>query len=372
MFRGKLFKKEMMKILLVGGGTSGHILPALSIAREILRKEPNTQLLYVGSRSMADRELVTQAGFKFVGVPAGKWRRYFDLRNLIDIFVTLIGVITALFVVIFFWPDRVLIKGGYVGVPVGLAAWLLGRKILLHESDTVMGVANRVLAPLSRKICVSFPLEAYEGNRKLSRKLIFTGVPINEEFYNKAIGPISLPLTDKKPVILVIGGSQGAHAINQLIQNTLSQLLLDYQVLHQTGAADYAGLRSWKDSNDYAKDYHPIDFVSNSEMASLIKRSAVIISRAGATTAFEIAAVGRPAILIPLPCSANNHQYANAKYLSDKGAAALLLQSEATPAVLLERLERVVHSDMGKRLAFNIRELTNPSAAERIADELLQ
>lgn len=329
-------------------------------------------MLYVGSLKGSDRQLVTEAGIKFIGVPAGKWRRYFDLRNLVDIFVTIGGFITALFVVIFFWPERVLIKGGYVGVPVGLAALVLGRRLILHESDTVMGVANRILAPLASKICVSFPLEAYENNRKILSKLIFTGVPINEVFYNRAIGEIPLPINDKKPMVFVTGGSQGAHAINQLIQNSLPQLLSNYQVVHQTGSADYAGLQSWKASSDFGQDYHPIDSIPNVQMASLMKRAAVIISRAGATAAFEIAATGRPAILIPLPNSANDHQYANAKYLSDKGAAALLLQSEATPTVLVERIARVVHSDMGKRLAFNIRELAYPLAAERIADELLQ
>jgi UDP-N-acetylglucosamine--N-acetylmuramyl-(pentapeptide) pyrophosphoryl-undecaprenol N-acetylglucosamine transferase len=362
----------MMKILLVGGGTSGHVLPALSIAREILKKDPKAQLLYVGSLKGTDRALVTEAGIKFIGVPAGKWRRYFDLRNLIDIVVTLVGFITALFVVIFFWPDRVLIKGGYVGVPVGLAAWILGRKLILHESDAVMGVANRVLAPLARKICVSFPLEAYENNKRLLRKLVFTGVPVNSMFYDKTIGQIDLSLNDKKPVILVTGGSQGAHAINQLIQGSLPQLLSEYQVVHQTGTADYAAAQSLKASSDLGRDYYPIDLVPNTQMSSLMKRAAVIISRAGATAAFEIAAVARPAILIPLPGSANNHQYANAKYLSDKGAAALLLQSEATPAVLAERIERVVRSDMGKRLAFNIRELANLAAAEQIATEILK
>ena len=278
----------------------------------------------------------------------------------------------ALGVVIFFWPNRVLVRGGYVGVPVGLAAWLLGRRLILHESDAVMGVANRILAPLASRICVSFPLEAYEGSKKVINKLMFTGVPINEEFYNKTIGQIDLPLNDKKPVVLVTGGSQGAHAINQLVQNSLPQLLNEYQVVHQTGVADYAGAQSWKASTDQAKDYHPIDSLLNTQMASLMKRSAVIISRAGATAAFEIAATGRPAILIPLPGSANNHQYANAKYLSDKGAAVLLPQSEATPTVLAERVERVVRSDMGKRLAFNIRELANPEAALAIAEEILK
>lgn len=361
-----------MKILLVGGGTSGHVLPALSVARAILSGEPKAQLLYLGSLRGNDRKLVTEAGIKFIGIPAGKWRRYFDLRNLGDVLVTLVGFVTSLFTIIFFWPDRVFIKGGYVGVPVGLAAGLLRRPLVLHESDTVMGAANRVLAPLARKICVSFPIEAYGGNKRISRKLLFTGVPVNEVFYDKTIGKLVIPLTDKKPLLLVTGGSQGAHAINQLIHGSLPQLLRDYQVVHQTGALDYAAAQSWKESSGVSRDYYPVDFLPNTQIASLVKRASVIVSRSGATAIAEMAAVGRAAILIPLPGSANDHQYHNAKYLSDKGAAVLLPQAEATPEVLLERIERVVRSDMGKRLAFNIRELAKPDAAERIAGELLK
>lgn len=315
---------------------------------------------------------MAEAGLKFIGIPAGKWRRYFDLRNLVDIVITLAGFIIAFFVVIFFWPDRVFVKGGYVGAPVGLAAWLLGRPLILHESDTVMGVANRVLAPFARKICVSFPITAYGGGKKLLSKLLFTGVPVNEVFYSKEIGRIDLPLHDKKPLLFVTGGSQGAHAINQLMQNALPQLLSEYQVVHQAGANDYAGSQSWQEGSGLGRDYHPVDFLPNTQMASLMKRSAVIVSRAGATAIAEIAAVGRAAILIPLPGSANDHQYRNAKFLSDQGAAALLLQDEATPVVLAERIERVVRSDMGKRLAFNIRELSKADAAEQIASEILK
>jgi len=145
---------------------------------------------------------VCNAGYNFIGIPAGKWRRYFAWRNILDIFITFIGFVFAFFIIIFYWPNKVFIKGGYVGLPVGLAAFILRRKIILHESDAVMGLTNKILMRFAYKICVSFPIELYKLPNNLASKLIYTGVPVNDVFYIKELGDTNnVSLDPSKPLI---------------------------------------------------------------------------------------------------------------------------------------------------------------------------
>jgi len=313
---------------------------------------------------------VRGAGLRFLGVPAGKWRRYFDLRNLVDVFITLAGFIVSLFVVLIFWPNQVFIKGGYVGIPVGLAAGILRRPIILHESDSVMGMANRILAHLASRICVSFPLDSYQLPDSIKKKMVYTGVPINDVFYSKELGSLDISFKEDKPIVLIMGGSQGARIINQTVKEALPQILEKYQVVHLAGGLDYPALKS--DLNQLNNlDYHLFDFLPNTQVASLMKKSAVIISRAGATAIAEIAAVNKPAILIPLKGSANNHQYYNAQYLNQKEAAVIIEQDNLTPQLLTDSIDKIVQSDLGRRLSFNISGLMQKGAAEKITKILL-
>lgn len=314
---------------------------------------------------------MAEAGFRFIGIPAGKWRRYFDWRNFVDIFITLGGLIVAMLVILFFWPDKVFIKGGYVGVPVGLAAWVLRRPIVLHESDSVIGVANNILVRLAYRICVSFPKDAYQVAQPLSQRLIYTGVPVNEVFYSKEVGDLDIKLMDDKPMILVMGGSQGARAINKVVKDALPQLLEAYQVVHLAGGWDYTALQRWAE-NAGARQYYLFDFLPNTKIATLMKKSSMIISRAGATAISEIAAVGKPAIFIPLPGAANNHQFYNAKYLADRDAAVLIEQAQITTELLVKQINQILKSDLGKRLSFNISSFGKREAAREIAELLTQ
>jgi len=319
---------------------------------------------------LTDSRLVREFGFRFLGVPAGKWRRYFDLHNLIDIFVTLVGFIVSLFVVLIFWPNKVFIKGGYVGIPVGLAAAILRRPIILHESDSVMGIANRILARLANRICVSFPLNSYQLPVSIKKKMIYTGVPVNEAFYSKELGSLDMPLKENKPLVLIIGGSQGARIINQTVKKALPQILEKYQVVHLSGSLDYSILKNNLNQFDNS-NYYLFDFLPNIQIALLMKRSAVIVSRAGATAIAEIAAVGKPAILIPLKGSANNHQCRNADYLSQIEAAIIIEQDNLTPQLLVDSIDKIVQSDLNKRLSFNISSLMQKDATTKITKILL-
>lgn len=350
------------------------MLPTLSVGRIIRERNPAVNILYLGSTKSIDSKLVREAGFSFIGIPAGKWRRYFDLRNFGDIFITCFGFVMALVIIAIFWPNKIFIKGGYVGVPVGLAAWVLRRPIILHESDSVIGVANRILIRFANQVCVSFPPDTYlsdsERSRSFTSSLIYTGIPINNVFYVKEPGSINIPLIEDKPLILVMGGSQGARAINKVVKDALPELLKDYQVVHLVGGFDYQIFQQWV-KNAEVKNYYLFNFLPNTQIASLMKQAAVIISRAGATTIAEIAAVGKPVIFIPLPSSANNHQYHNAKYLADRGAAIMIDQNEATAQLLIEKVNKILKSDLGKRLVFNITSFAKKDAAEKIADILI-
>ena len=361
-----------MKILLVGGGTSGHVLPALSVGRAILKKAPQSEVLFVGSLRSADRAEVVAAGFKFVSIPAGKLRRYWDWQNLADVFRTLAGFFVALGIMLRFWPDRVFIKGGYVGVPVGLAAKLLGRPMVVHESDSHIGLANRLLLPLAKTVCVAFPVDSYRLSRLYSQRLIHTGIPLNELFYASEIpNNTGVVFPQHQPLLLILGGSQGAHTINQTIKTVLPQLLRDYVVVHLSGSHDFSGLKEWA-MNERFRNYFLFESLSNEQVAYLMKKSALIISRSGATTIAEIAAIGKPVILVPLPGSASEHQLRNAEYLAGKGAAVMIEQDNLSPEILQELIFKILNSDLGARLVFNIKSMTQKGADDKIADLILQ
>lgn len=360
----------MMKILLAGGGTSGHVLPTLLVGSALKRKNPQSKFLYVGSLRRGDRELVEAAGFSFVGIPAGKWRRYPDLKNLIDLITGLLGVLVAFFVVLCFWPDKVFIKGGFVGLPVGIAAWILRRPIVLHESDVVMGAANRILAKLAQKVCVSFPLNGYDLPSAIKTKLVYAGVPINEVFFNSTIGKLAISLSSQLPLILIMGGSQGAHAMNEIVKTVLPTLTSEYEMVHLTGELDHEAMQNWAKSNAI-KNYLPLSSLPNQQVATLMKKADLIISRAGATALMEIAAVGKPAILIPLPGSASDHQYLNAKYFADREATILMEQASIIPEKLIDQIHHIMQTGLGDKLKQNVVKLATQNAAETIADVLI-
>lgn len=325
----------------------------------------------MGSRNKADRETVEAAGFKFVSIPAGKLRRYWDWQNLVDGFKILSGIATAKGIIWRFHPDKIFIKGGFVGVPVGVAAWLFRRPIIIHESDSKMGLANRLLMPLARWICVSFPPDSYHIPKAQTRKLIHTGIPLSEIFYQSEISNnTGIPFSTHKPFLLILGGSQGARALNQIVKELLPDWVQDYQVLHLAGKTDFAEIKQWAE-DEHFRNYYLFESLPNEQVAYLMRQAAVIISRAGATTIAEIAASAKPTILIPLPGSASNHQVQNAEYLAAKGAAVVIEQADLTPAILQERIFKILQSDLGPRLVFNLKQIAQKDAAEKIADLIL-
>lgn len=355
---------------MAGGGTGGHILPTLAVADSLKNKLPGVELLYIGSRRVEDRRLVEAAGIEFKGIHAGKLRRYLSWENFLDIFRFWLGIWEAGRIIKKFRPQVVFAKGGYVSLPVVLAAKRLEIPVVLHESDSHLGLANKIALKSATKLAVSWPIQNYWQNEpklgKYADKFVYTGLPMAPEFINWKAGKL---FENGLPIILITGGSQGAHAINEMVWEILPQLLRRFNVAHQAGKLDIgeAERRKADLAPEIRDNYLPFEFDRNI-FSSALHLADLVISRSGSFV-FELAVLEKPAILIPLPSSANDHQMKNAQWMANNGAA-VTLSEELGSAKLLEIVDDLM-VDSGKRLAMSdtIKTLGEQSrtAAETIA-----
>lgn len=372
---------------MVGGGTSGHISPTLACADSLLSKGSDISILYVGQNSGPEADIVRRNNLPFIGIQAGKWRRYqsiawyrlfFRAKNLFlnikDIFAVFRGIIQSIRLIMSWKPDAIFIKGGYVGLPVGLAALLLRRPYIIHESDIVMGWTNRILAPGAKKVAVGFPKEFYP--HIATEKLVFTGNPIRSGLtgYHRLEGVQMLKLKAELPILLVVGGSQGARFINQLILESLPRLLDKTQVVHICGQKDekqIANSVSKLGLGENIKRYRSFGFL-HEELGPILAAADIVISRPGASAIAELAALSKPVILIPNEHLAGGHQLANALALSRKGAARILRESKLTPDQLIAEVNKILSSeDEQQKLATDIKAFAAPEAAEILAKQIL-
>lgn len=343
---------KKIKIVLVGGGSSsGHITPVVAVAAE-LNKQP-VGLLWIGDSFERTRLLASEAQVPYRAIPTGKLHRYFTLENLKTPFLYWAGIRTAVKILREFRPAVVFAKGGSVSLPVVVAAHRLGIPIIIHESDAVMGLANRRAARLAAKICISFPASNYPDLPP--EKLVFTGVPVRPEFLRVKANKHS------RPQLLVTGGGQGSRAINEVVWAALPDLLASVDVVHLTGA-DWTA-----DATRYVRNgYRPLGYAT-AEMAQLVVDADLVVSRASGTTLAEVAVAGKPAILVPLPSAANDHQRANAAVWEGAGAALVIEQAALTPVALVAAVQAIVGNK--KRAATMVRaaqSLAQPNAAEKI------
>lgn len=348
----------MKRIILTGGGTAGHISPILALI-DILKKNARLKYLYVGSRSGPEREIAKRDKLNFYGIFAGKRRNYASFSNFIDFFKIFFGLIQSYFLLKSFRPEIIFAKGGYVTVPILYWAKRFKIPIVIHESDVTIGRTNLWASTFAKKICLGFPLHYYRENLP-REKLVYTGIPIKRDFFAQT------PTKNLRPVILATGGSQGSNKINELFRQIAADLN-DYEVYHLTGPKEFNELKE-KLENEF---YHVIAF--SDEMPQMINRADIIISRAGASTIAEIAALGKPAILIPFPNAYLNHQAANAKILTDKNAAVVISEKNLTASSLLSIIKRLAEDDEFRRLlGHHIREFAAPNAASEIVDILFE
>lgn len=323
----------MKKIVMTGGGTAGHVTPNIALL-PALQKE-GYEISYIGSYEGIEKRLIEEQGIPYYGISSGKLRRYFDPKNFSDPFKVLKGYSQSVKLLKKLKPDVIFSKGGFVSVPVVLAASRCKIPAIIHESDLTPGLANRIAIPKATKVCCNFP-ETMEYVPK--DKAVLTGSPIRKELLsgNAERAMCLCNFTDRsKPCILIIGGSSGSRAINTAIRNPLPELIKNYNIIHLCGKGNLdASLNS-------IAGYAQFEY-ANQELADMFALASLVISRAGANAICELLTLHKPNILIPLPAAASRgDQILNANSFRSQGFSYVLEEEELTNTTLLEAIEHV-------------------------------
>jgi UDP-N-acetylglucosamine--N-acetylmuramyl-(pentapeptide) pyrophosphoryl-undecaprenol N-acetylglucosamine transferase len=372
-----------MKILFTGGGTGGHVVPLLAVAREIRKiyqGQDHLRFFYMGPKDDFGKALLSQEDIIVKNVLAGKFRRYpgFEsyFQNFIGfVFLIPLGIIQSFFRLLFLYPDIVFSKGGFGSVPVVIAARMLFIPVVIHESDIVPGFANKFVSKAARKILVSFPGTKYFAYNKMK----VTGNAIRKELLagTKEEAREFFKLGKEKPIILVMGGSQGAERINDKILEGLPALLQEFEVIHQSGERNFYRVRNEsritiEKYKTLESSYHLFAFLKEPELKYALAGADLIVSRAGSNTIFEIAAVSKPSILVPLPEAAQNHQVENAYAYAATGACVVMEENNFSSRFFLEKLRFLFANPQElEKMSRAAREFARPEAAKMIAQEIL-
>ncbi len=360
----------MRKIIITGG----HVTPALSVMSEL--KLRNWECIYVGrthalegdKTQSEEMRIVVKEGYKFIPITTGRLQRQITRYTLISLLKIPIGIIQAFIILLQNKPQVILSFGGYVGLPIVLAGWCLGIPIVTHEQTLSPGLANRLSARFAKVICVSWPALSKKFPKK---RFVYTGLPVRKEIFqiNKQIN-----IQSNKPVIYITGGNLGSHSINEVVEKNLPQLLKTYTIIHQCGKAmnefDYKRLINLKNQlpKDLKDNYYVYTYIDKEFIGDVFRRCDILISRAGANIIYEIIALHKLAILIPLPWSGMKEQEINAKFLTDHQAGVTIEQKNLSGEILLkqipflmenrdryltnlDKLKNYVVSDADKRIA---------------------
>ncbi len=358
-----------LRVIISGGGTGGHIFPAVAIANELRRRRPDTDILFVGANGRMEMTRVPEAGYKIVGLDITGLQRRLTPRNLLFPVRVLRSVRKAGKLIEEFRPDAVVGVGGYASAPVLLAATSRAIPSLIQEQNSYAGLVNKLLSRRVNRICV-----AYEGMEKFfpAGKLVVTGNPVRAEIAggSRAEALAFFGLNPNKQTLLVVGGSLGARTLNMATAAALQRLReAGVQLLWQTGKLYFPEAQqqaaAYQDDNLYA-----LEFIKRMDLA--YAAADVVISRAGALSVSELCLTGKASILVPSPNVAEDHQTKNARALVDKGAALLVTDAEA-PVRLYGEALRLLNDPAGQQqLSTRVRELAHPNATDMIVDELLK
>lgn len=368
-----------MKIVFTGGGTGGHFYPIIAIAENILKIAEREKLIDIKMYYLAptpyNKEMLFRNGLVYRYIPAGKIRAYFSINNFFDFFKTGLGILKALWTLYTIFPDVVVGKGGYASFPTLLAAKFLGIPVIIHESDSIPGKVNRWAGAFAKRVALSYP----EAEKYFPKNIAaWTGNPIREEILTviKHGAHEFLKLEERIPVILVLGGSQGAQRINETILDTLPLLLDRYQVIHQTGTKnidEVQGIASIAlEHNQYKTRYKPFAYLDASALRMSAGIAELVISRAGSTI-FEIAAWGIPSIIIPIPEAIAHDQRENAFTYARTGACEVLEEANLSPHLLSATIEKIM-GDAKRRETMREAALlfAKRDAAEKISAEIIR
>lgn len=367
-------KERELRIIIAGGGTGGHLFPGIAIARELKKRCEKVHILFIVGRRKMERDIILKAGFEIRSIDVegmlGK-----DLLQMIRAFFKIvISSIQSLFIMRDFKPHLTVGVGGYTSGPVCLIGWILRIPTAIHEQNSIPGITNRILAPLVKKVFISFE----ESKMYFKKgKLFLSGNPIRDELMNPEIFPrkISKSIDEtikQRFVILVMGGSQGAKAINKAVLSALRKLkeggFLPF-VIHQTGSQDL---------KEVIADYHTLGIDGEvmafiEDMAAAYTRADLVICRAGATTIAELAALGKPSILVPYPYATHKHQDVNARALAAHGGADIILQRDLNGNNLAEKIRMYMEKpDVLKQMSLFALKAGRPQAKQIIVEQLME
>lgn len=368
-----------MKVVITGT----HFTPAQAVI-EKLKNYPDVEIVYVGRKytqegyktNSAESQVLPRMGVKFFPVTSGRLQRSFTLYTLPSLLKIPIGFIQSFYILLKEKPDVVLSFGGYIGVPIVVSAWLLSIPVIIHEQTLITGLANTISSHFADKVAVSF-------NKKYSfseDKVIFTGNPMRETIIHpdaklrKEIRQIFRESKSRNlPLILVTGGNQGSHVINQALKESLESLTQRACIIHQTGDSkfrDYEELVIKKEEIEHPQRYVVSKWLNDNDLGSILRKADLAVSRAGVNTLLELAFFGVPALLIPLPYLYKNEQNVNAQHFADLGLAHVLPQRNLSGETLLEDIGKMLDrlKDLKKAAKEAKREVV-PAAAERLALE---
>jgi UDP-N-acetylglucosamine--N-acetylmuramyl-(pentapeptide) pyrophosphoryl-undecaprenol N-acetylglucosamine transferase len=350
-----------VRILLAGGGSGGSATPILAVATELRRRDPSADLLYIGTLSGPEADLAADEGIPYVGVATGKLRRYWDTRNLTDVGRVVMGIGQSLAYVRRFKPDVACGAGGFASVPPLAAAGICRVPVLIHQQDVVPGLANKLLVPFARQITVALPdtVRAFPAARTALR-----GNPVRRRVLegDAARGFAAVGLDPSVPLLLVTGGGTGALGLNRIVAAAAPDLVKLCQVLHLTGRGRGVPV------TDLGPRYQQREFLVE-EMPHVLAAASVVVSRAGMGTLSELAVLGKPTIVVPMP---GTHQEANARAFARAGGAITFDQDTLSPDLLVSTVRDLL-ADEAHRAALGtaLRSVMPGDAAGRIAEDVL-
>jgi len=366
-----MLQSDNLRVILSGGGTGGHIFPAVAIAKSIKLAAPNASFLFVGAKGRMEMEKIPAEGFQIVGLWISGFQRRFTIENLLFPIKVIVSLSRAFIILKSFKPNVVIGTGGYASGPtLRMASWM-GIPTLIQEQNSFPGITNKMLANKADKVCV-----AYEGMERFfpQSKIILTGNPIRQEIeHNLCSRKEALNhfgLLEDKPVILVVGGSLGARKINQSVASGLDKLALaGVQIIWQTGKA-FA-----KEASNAIVKYHGHGFVTYpflKEMDKAYAAADIVVSRAGAIAISELSNAGKPSILVPSPNVAEDHQTKNALALSSRNAAISIKDSAAQSDLIDTIIKLSSDENLQKTLRSNIKAMAMSNSADRIAEQVFE
>ncbi len=345
-----------MKILFSGGGTLGPVTPLLAMKEQMAKAHPDAQFLWVGTKRGPERALVESYHIPFTTLSSGKFRRYLTIWNIVDIFRIIIGFFQSIGLLLREKPSVCISAGGFISVPLHVAAWFLRIPTWIHQQDVTVGLANKIMAPFARTITTALEINSYTFKKK---KAQWIGNPVRQEILqgSKARAKELFGLRDDLPVVLATGGGTGSIRVNQMIVGAMQKIHDKCQIIHLTGAQRPQALAA--NAAKQFDTYHVYQFLT-SEMADAYAVADVVVSRGGFGTMSELAALGKPAIFIPK----GGHQQDNVRLLVDAGAA-MMLDGRTSDGQHLAKMITEILSDKTKkqRLSYQLRQ-TLPRASK--------